>query len=63
MGRVGLDLHAADPSVVVAVVQTELTGRRAPGQEEPTGGPAYLGVQSGPATEGGVRMGFVGSPG
>jgi len=45
MGRIGLDLFAADPKTVFALVQTELTGRKAPGQGGEEGGPAWLGVR------------------
>ncbi|MSP15218.1 MAG: PDZ domain-containing protein [Myxococcales bacterium] len=45
LGRVGLDLFAADSRIVFAVVQTELTGRKAPGQTTEEGGPAWLGVR------------------
>jgi photosystem II stability/assembly factor-like uncharacterized protein len=55
LGRVGLDCFAGDPRILYAVVQTELTGRKAPGQSDQEGGPAWLGVR-GEATDRGYVL-------
>lgn len=54
-GRVGFDLCAGAPHVVYATVQTEHTGKVAPGQSAEESGPAWLGVR-GEAVAGGYRV-------
>lgn len=54
-GRIGLDLWRRDPSVIWAVIETELTGKAPPAaapEDAPDGGPAYLGVQAEDTDEG-----------
>ncbi|MBL8842746.1 MAG: PDZ domain-containing protein [Planctomycetes bacterium] len=52
LGRVGFDLFAADPQILYATVQTELTGKVAPGQAPGESGPAWLGVRGEASADG-----------
>ncbi len=55
LGRIGIELFASDPRTLFALIQTELTGKPAPGQKEGASGPAWLGVR-GDATDDGYRV-------
>ncbi len=52
LGRVGFDLFAADSRIVFATVQSELTGKTAPGQSPDDSGPAWLGVRGESSADG-----------